>query len=179
MSNLRDQVRRRLELNPLTTSISPIQQPHQTPASGISSNPLSAQFGYTPLGYTPISAVPASAARQYNPQQWGSSPNVSSAVSTQYPSRPQDSDGREMLHAQYLSDLRLNPYSCRAGPSSIFPTTQSQPADVNGHDIECVFGSSYISCSANVARCRLQELARNHFQLGLSPSTPGPHSSGL
>jgi len=74
MSMLRDQAaRRRLELNPITTSSLNVPTPplsHQTPSSALSATSLSAQFGYTPAAYTPLSAV-----REYNPQQWAPSPS--------------------------------------------------------------------------------------------------------
>ncbi|PQE16920.1 lifeguard 2 protein [Rutstroemia sp. NJR-2017a BBW] len=70
MQPRRDQgVRRRMELNPLTTSLQLAPASHQTPISGN----LSAVFGYNPSQYpTPLSSV-----RQYNPSQWTSSPSVS------------------------------------------------------------------------------------------------------
>lgn len=96
MSMLRDQAaRRRLELNPITTSslnVHQAPQPHQTPLSALSAHSLSAQFGYNPSAYTPLSAV-----REYNPQQWTSSPSVHSDHSQfqqQFSTaRPQDTEG--------------------------------------------------------------------------------------
>ncbi|KAF4637963.1 hypothetical protein G7Y89_g126 [Cudoniella acicularis] len=86
MATLRDQAaRRRLDLSPITTSLTVNQQqyPSQTPVSALSSNSLSAPFGYHPATYTPVSAV-----RQYNPQQWGASP-IPSDGSSHFPSRPE------------------------------------------------------------------------------------------
>ncbi|CZR57044.1 uncharacterized protein PAC_06933 [Phialocephala subalpina] len=81
MSTLRDAAaRRRLELNPLTTSLSPHQSHLQTPLSALSSSSLSAPFGYNPATYTPVSAN----VRHYNPQQWTSSPSVASESGTQF-----------------------------------------------------------------------------------------------
>jgi len=96
MSMLRDQAaRRRLELNPITTSSLNVPTPplsHQTPSSALSAASLSAQFGYTPAAYTPLSAV-----REYNPQQWASSPSDLGHGVQQQPhfssSRLQDSEG--------------------------------------------------------------------------------------
>ncbi|KAH8668078.1 hypothetical protein BGZ60DRAFT_487535 [Tricladium varicosporioides] len=87
MATLRDQAaRRRLDLSPITTSLSVNQPayPSQTPISALSSNSLSAPFGYHPAAYTPVSAV-----RQYNPQQWGASPIVPSDGSGHFGSRPE------------------------------------------------------------------------------------------
>ena len=93
MATLRDQAaRRRLELNPITTSLNASQQPlpHQTPLSALSNNSLSAPFGYHPATYTPVSAV-----RQYNPQQWLNSPSVASEAGTHFSTGaiPQDAEG--------------------------------------------------------------------------------------
>jgi hypothetical protein len=90
MTTLRDQAaRRRLELNPITTSLGIAPQPHQTPTSALSSNSLSAPFGYNPSTYTP-----ASAARPYNPQQWTSSPSIASDTGTHHSTgRVQDTEG--------------------------------------------------------------------------------------
>lgn len=92
MSALRDQAaRRRLELNPITTSLNVSQQPlsHQTPLSALSANSLSAPFGYHPAAYTPVTP-----ARQYNPQQWVHSPSVASDAGTHFSvARPQDPEG--------------------------------------------------------------------------------------
>lgn len=104
MSTLRDAARRRLELNPITTSLnSGFQQQAQhlqTPSSALSNNSLSAPFGYNPLAFTPVSA----ARQQYNPQQWTASPSVLSDNGTQYsnrrpqePSRQQDPDGNAVF----------------------------------------------------------------------------------
>ncbi len=74
MAALRDQAaRRRLELNPIRTTLNVGQQPYhlQTPSSALSSNSLSAPFGYNSANYTPVSGV-----QQYNPQQWTASPNT-------------------------------------------------------------------------------------------------------
>lgn len=100
MSLLRDQAaRRRLELNPITTSsLGVSQQPQlqQTPVSALSATSLSAQFGYNPGSYTPLSAV-----REYNPQQWASSPSVlsdhSHASQRFSQARPQDTEGKQSL----------------------------------------------------------------------------------
>lgn len=63
MSALRDAlVRRRQDLNPLSTALPPSTQSFQTPISAVS---LSSPYGYHPASYTPLTAV-----RQYNPQQW-------------------------------------------------------------------------------------------------------------
>jgi hypothetical protein len=105
MSMLRDQAaRRRLELNPITTSsLNVLQhpQPHQTPISALSATSLSTQFGYNPAAYTPLSAV-----REYNPQQWAPSPSVlsdNSQGSYRFPQvRPQDPEGMETLLAIHL-----------------------------------------------------------------------------
>jgi hypothetical protein len=99
MSRLSDpSIRRRLELNPLTTTVNAGPQQQQqhlahTPLSAVSATSLSAQFGYQPAAYTPLSAV-----RQYNPQQWTPSPSVLSpdhGHTPQYfpPTRPHDPDG--------------------------------------------------------------------------------------
>ncbi|APA08014.1 hypothetical protein sscle_03g027840 [Sclerotinia sclerotiorum 1980 UF-70] len=65
-------IRRRMELNPITTSLHTASPHHQTPGYAISGN-LSSSLGYNPSQYnTPLSSV-----RQYNPSQWTSSPNVS------------------------------------------------------------------------------------------------------
>ncbi|RDW94601.1 hypothetical protein BP5796_00364 [Coleophoma crateriformis] len=70
MSNLRDPAaRRRIELNPITTSLA-THQVHQTPTSAISGTSLSTPFGYNPSTYTPSSSV-----QEYNPLQWTSSPS--------------------------------------------------------------------------------------------------------
>ncbi|KAM0136017.1 hypothetical protein ACHAO1_004846 [Botrytis cinerea] len=76
--------RRRMELNPITTSLQVTPPHHQTPASTISGNPSSA-FGYHPSQYnTPLSSV-----RQYNPSQWTSSPSVSGGSdASHYSARP-------------------------------------------------------------------------------------------
>ncbi|KAH8812042.1 hypothetical protein F5884DRAFT_300537 [Xylogone sp. PMI_703] len=94
MSSLRDQARRRLELNPIATSIVQQQQHQQhlagTPATAISASSLSAPFGYhSTAAYTP---TPVSAVRQYNPQQWIASPAGGSEQASHYPSRHQDPD---------------------------------------------------------------------------------------
>lgn len=89
MASLRDlTARRRLDLSPITTSLT-VQQPYptQTPISAISSNSLSAPFGYHPAPYTPASAV-----RQYNPQQWTASPSVPSDHSNHFANR-QETEG--------------------------------------------------------------------------------------
>ncbi|THV51998.1 hypothetical protein BGAL_0092g00110 [Botrytis galanthina] len=81
--------RRRMELNPITTSLQVTPPHHQTPGSTISGNPSSA-FGYHPSQYnTPLSSV-----RQYNPSQWTSSPSVSggSDVSHYSARQPHDPD---------------------------------------------------------------------------------------
>jgi hypothetical protein len=89
MSALRDAARRRLELNPITTSLTVSQQPYQqTPNSALSSTSLSAPFGYNPATYTPVSAV-----RQYNPQQWASSPSVNSDGGNRLSGHLQDTEG--------------------------------------------------------------------------------------
>jgi hypothetical protein len=92
MSSLRDQAaRRRLELNPITTSLSTAQPPlpHQTPVSALSSHSLSAPFGYNPQAYTPVTP-----ARQYNPQLWVNSPSVASEAGTHFSTpRPSDREG--------------------------------------------------------------------------------------
>lgn len=64
MSAFRDSAiaRRRQDLNPLTTTLTPIPHHLQTPGSTTS---LSTPFGYNPSSFTPISA-----AGSYNPQQW-------------------------------------------------------------------------------------------------------------
>ncbi|PBP27837.1 hypothetical protein BUE80_DR001156 [Diplocarpon rosae] len=75
MATLREAARRRLNLDPLTTSLNSPQhqhqhyyhQTHQTPSSALSATSLSAPFGYTPSAFTPVSAVGNSA---YNPAQW-------------------------------------------------------------------------------------------------------------
>ncbi len=90
-AQLRDSaIRRRLELNPLTTSLNVIQPSHlQTPSSALSSTSLSAPFGYNPATFTPVSAV-----RQYNPQQWTASPTVVSDNGHHFNSRQaQDPEG--------------------------------------------------------------------------------------
>ncbi|TVY68702.1 hypothetical protein LSUE1_G007236, partial [Lachnellula suecica] len=131
MANLRDQAaRRRLDLSPITTSLSVAPQPHhsQTPSSGLSSNSLSAPFGYNPSAYTPISAV-----RQYNPQQWTSSPSVPSASdnsSTQFPSRPDS----EVIHApppySPPRSQRTSTISNEDPASGISPAPRHSPANV-------------------------------------------------
>lgn len=90
MASLRDQAaRRRLDLSPITTSLT-VQQPYptQTPISALSSNSLSAPFGYYPATYTPVSAV-----RQYNPQQWTPSPSVSHDNTNHFQARS-DTEGK-------------------------------------------------------------------------------------
>jgi len=110
MSRLSDQaVRRRLELNPITTSLNHLQpqQPQNTPISAVSTHSLSAQFGYHPAAYTPLSAV-----RQYNPQQWAPSPSVMSDhshASQRFSSgRPQDPEGSANSLHGCLSQLLIN-----------------------------------------------------------------------
>ncbi|RFU31277.1 hypothetical protein B7463_g5042, partial [Scytalidium lignicola] len=94
MTSLRDQARRRLELNPITTQIAQQQQQQQqqqqhhlgsTPATAISASSFGAPFGYNPAIYN---STPVSAVRQYNPQQWFSSPAGASEQSSHYSSRP-------------------------------------------------------------------------------------------
>ncbi|KAI9649043.1 hypothetical protein NHQ30_001610 [Ciborinia camelliae] len=83
-------IRRRMELNPITTSLQITPPHHQTPGSAISGN-LSAAFGYHQSQYnTPMSSV-----RQYNPSQWTSSPSVSGGSDgSHYSARPaHDLDG--------------------------------------------------------------------------------------
>lgn len=83
-------IRRRMELNPITTSLQTTPPHHQTPGSAISGN-MSAAFGYHPSQYnTPLSSV-----RQYNPSQWTSSPSVSGGSDgSHYSARqPRDPDG--------------------------------------------------------------------------------------
>ncbi|KAH7342987.1 hypothetical protein BKA65DRAFT_505320 [Rhexocercosporidium sp. MPI-PUGE-AT-0058] len=94
MATLREAARRRLNLDPLTTSLNlPQHQPHhQTPSSALSSTSLSAPFGYNQSSFTPVSAVRTSA---YNPAQWSNSPSVTPDSSTHFSSghssaRPQD-----------------------------------------------------------------------------------------
>lgn len=110
MSTLRDAARRRLELNPITTSLNSghLQSHHlQTPNSALSNNSLSAPFGYNSAAFTPVSA-----ARQYNPQQWTASPSVTSENGSQFtPHRPQDSEGKcapdmSLLGYTYCYNLR-------------------------------------------------------------------------
>ena len=133
MSMLRDQAaRRRLELNPITTSslgVSQQLQPHQTPISTLSAASLSSQFGYNPQAYTPLSAV-----RQYYPQQWTPSPSVlsdRSHVSQQFAQvRPQDPDGMQTTQASILFLAVLEGstneiHSSNSCTASIFPTTKS------------------------------------------------------
>ena len=101
MTTLRDAAaRRRLELNPITTSVNAAQQPYQTPSSALSANSLSAPFGYNPATYTPASSV-----RPYNPQQWTTSPSVISDTSTHFstgrpPERPPDPES--MLPSSHI-----------------------------------------------------------------------------
>lgn len=101
MSTLRDAARRRLELNPLTTSVNNghLQSHHlQTPNSALSNNSLSAPFGYNAAAFTPVSA-----ARQYNPQQWTASPSVASDNGSQFtPHRQQDPDGKSTPYTSAL-----------------------------------------------------------------------------
>ncbi|QSZ30744.1 hypothetical protein DSL72_000302 [Monilinia vaccinii-corymbosi] len=77
-------IRRRLELNPITTSLQITPPHHQTPGSAIAGN-MSAAFGYNPSQYnTPLSSV-----RQYDPSQWTSSPSVSGGSDgSHYSARP-------------------------------------------------------------------------------------------
>jgi hypothetical protein len=123
MSALRDQAaRRRLELNPLTTSLGVAHPPlpHQTPVSASS---LSAPFGYNPQAYTPVSAV-----RQYNPQQWAASPSVASDHGGQRPrSQLHDLDSKFRVNddchqKSCLADGSTSYHSC---PTSIFPASKS------------------------------------------------------
>lgn len=82
MSNLRDPAaRRRIELNPITTSLA-TNQVHHTPTSAISGTSLSTPFGYNPSTYTPSSSV-----QEYNPLQWTTSPNQAAQHSTQFRTR--------------------------------------------------------------------------------------------
>ncbi|CZT51998.1 uncharacterized protein RSE6_13231 [Rhynchosporium secalis] len=94
MATLREAARRRLNLDPLTTSLNlpQHQSHHQTPSSALSSTSLSAPFGYNPSSFTPVSAVRTSA---YNPAQWSNSPSVTPDSSNHFSSanssaRPQD-----------------------------------------------------------------------------------------
>lgn len=134
MSNLRDQAaRRRLDLSPITTSLTVAPPPHpsQTPSSGLSSNSLSAPFGYNPSSYTPISAV-----RQYNPQQWTSSPTVPSASdgSNHIPSRP-DSEGNRSISYNIVPALvnweatLISPHSNSSCPTTLF--APAEPTYIN------------------------------------------------
>lgn len=134
MTSLRDAAaRRRMQLNPITTSLNVVQpQSHlQTPLSALSSSSLSAPFGYNP-SYTPISAV----RQQYNPQAWTSSPSVGSEGGTQFSARSPDPEGKIILllvitfclvlFVYILLGLQTNSTSvpnCSTS-ASIFPTTK-------------------------------------------------------
>ncbi|KAJ5042944.1 uncharacterized protein L3040_004334 [Drepanopeziza brunnea f. sp. 'multigermtubi'] len=86
MATLREAARRRLNLDPLTTSLTPPQHPsqHQTPtSSALSAASLSAPFGYNPSSFTPVSAVRNSS---YNPAQWSNSPNLTPDSSSRFSS---------------------------------------------------------------------------------------------
>jgi hypothetical protein len=133
MSNLREATRRRLELNPLSTSlnIGHHQQPHtlQTPSSALSSNSLSAPFGYNPAAFTPVSAV----RQQYNPQQWTASPSVVADNGAQFAThRQQDPDVIVPAPPPY-SPPRSNRTSMILpddGSSSMSPAARVSPANV-------------------------------------------------
>lgn len=102
---LRDQAaRRRLELNPLTTTALGVQPqyPHQTPSSALSQNSLSAQFGYNPSSFNP---TPISGVQQYNPQQWTPQGSIISAGPSAG-GRVQDPEGKNIiLSEQMLPDM--------------------------------------------------------------------------
>lgn len=136
MTTLRDQAaRRRLELNPITTTLGINPQPHQTPNSALSSHSLSAPFGYNP-SYTP---TPVSAARPYNPQQWTHSPSVASDTGTHHSTgRVQDTEGilnRPLCTYSYsylmidlsnkIQEANVCCLSCDACPTSLLSTTKS------------------------------------------------------
>ncbi|PSS13243.1 hypothetical protein M430DRAFT_21152 [Amorphotheca resinae ATCC 22711] len=117
MSAFRDQAaRRRLDLDPLSTSINNNHQslPLTTPISAVSHNSLSTPFGYNPQAYTPVSAV-----RQYNPQQWASPQGVHPDHGGQYP-RPQ-------LHDPEAVSPAPPPYS---PPRSQRPAPTDEPSGV-------------------------------------------------
>ena len=114
MSMLRDQaVRRRMELNPITTQLNVLQQhqqqqqqAHHTPISAVSANSLSAQFG----GHHPVAAyTPLSAVREYNPQQWGPSPGGLAEHGHGQPmfplGRPRDLEGNIMEPGELVQDV--------------------------------------------------------------------------
>lgn len=131
MSTLRDAARRRLELNPITTSMNHghLQSHHlQTPSSALSnnSNSLSAPFGYNPSTFTPVSD-----ARQYNPQQWTASPSIASEHGSQFTThRQQDPEGSvSFLSCIYydtkqLSEGTNNMSSNCSCTASIFSTSK-------------------------------------------------------
>ncbi|KAE8451528.1 hypothetical protein EG329_003601 [Mollisiaceae sp. DMI_Dod_QoI] len=130
MSTLRDAAaRRRLELNPITTSLNVAQhQSHlQTPLSAISSSSLSAPFGYHPATYTPVSAV-----RQYNPQQWTSSPSVASESGTHYSTgRPPDTEtGPAPPPYSPPRSNRTSMIAAEEPSSGISPATRVSPANL-------------------------------------------------
>ena len=107
MSSLRDQAARlRMELNPLMTSLHGSQQPlpHQTPNSALSTNSLSAPFGYHPASYTPVTP-----AGRYNPQQWVNSPSVPSDAGTHFlAARPQDLEGISATSLVRITDCTMH-----------------------------------------------------------------------
>ncbi|PMD46311.1 hypothetical protein L207DRAFT_523720 [Hyaloscypha variabilis F] len=127
MSALRDAARRRLELNPLTTSLGLAPQAHQTPNSAISSSSLSAPFGYNPSTYTPVSA-----ARPYNPQQWLNSPSVASDAGTHHslgrvqdtevvtPAPPPYSPPRSQRISLNSNDEILTSPAARLSPANLY-----------------------------------------------------------
>ncbi|KAK6581486.1 hypothetical protein PZA11_006177 [Diplocarpon coronariae] len=108
MATLREAARRRLNLDPLTTSLTSSQHQHQhqqyyqTPSSALSATSLSAPFGYNPSAFTPVSAVGNSA---YNPAQWSNSPSVTPDGSSQLP--PGSSSAR--LHDAEATSTPLPP----------------------------------------------------------------------
>ncbi|RDL39586.1 Uncharacterized protein BP5553_03926 [Venustampulla echinocandica] len=129
MATLRDLTpRRRHDLSPLTTSLAVNQSPFptQTPVSALSSNSLSAPFGYHPATYTPVSAV-----RQYNPQQWTSSPSVPSDNNNHFISRP-DSEAAVPAPPPYSPprSQRTSTISNEDPAAGVSPATRVSPVNI-------------------------------------------------
>ncbi|KUJ21801.1 uncharacterized protein LY89DRAFT_384646 [Mollisia scopiformis] len=127
MTSLRDAAaRRRMQLNPITTSLNVAQhQSHlQTPLSALSSSSLSAPFAYNP-SYTPISAV----RQQYNPQAWTASPNVTPESGSHF--RPQDPEAFATAPPPPpYSPPRSNRTSMNEEPlSGVSPASRISPAN--------------------------------------------------
>ncbi|KAK2627292.1 hypothetical protein QTJ16_003258 [Diplocarpon rosae] len=138
MATLREAARRRLNLDPLNTSLNspPHQhqhqhqhqhyyhQTHQTPSSALSARSLSAPFGYNPSAFTPVNAVGNSA---YNPAQWSNSPSVT-PDSSSHLSPGHSSSRAQDVEATSTPLLPPPPYSPPRPQRTLTRTSEEPPA---------------------------------------------------